>query len=129
MDVTNVRLRHLRPEHNVAAENYGGVTIATHTNANGTMYVAFAVCSLSDNFSKVTGRELALSRLENGDFITIANANSWTDLDVYANVLGVSKIGKLAAKLHMLFTISGLVLNASEQSKLHMLAINKLNQF
>ena len=129
MDMTNVRLRHLRPEQNVPAENYGGVTIATHVNSNGTMYVAFAVCSMADNFSKTVGRELALSRLENGDFITIANANAWTDLDVYANVLGASKIGKLAAKLHMLFTISGLTLNASEQCKQHILAINNLNQF
>lgn len=132
MDLNNVQLRHMRPEYTDVANNFGGVTIATHVNSNGSMYIAFAVCSMNDNFSKTIGREVALHRLENGDFITVANAKHWTDLDTYANVLGVSKIGRLATKLHMLFNINGLLDNAagvSEDCKRHILAINNLNQF
>lgn len=81
------RLLHLRfRDDDSRVDNFGGGTIATMPNPNSAelLRMSFVACAADDNFSRSKGRELALARLAEGNYLNVS-------ADVFGQALAVVK--------------------------------------
>lgn len=76
-----VRYRHYRLYVDGKMLPFGGATLATVDNGDGTITYGFAICSPLDNYRKSVGRELALARAQANGRVLKFNSRTYDTIE------------------------------------------------